>query len=223
MASINQTDRAMRIISILRQASKNMVKPATVALLDRYGRNPYLILVGCLLSLRTKDTISLPAALRLFEHASTPQFMIALPVSIIEKIIYPTGFYRKKAALLHSISQELIQKFDGRVPNTKKELQTLPGVGNKTANLVLSQGFNIPAICVDTHVHRISNRMGLVQSTTPQETEAQLEKILPRESWSEFNTLMVMWGQNICTPRSPHCSTCPVAPLCPQRGVTKKR
>ncbi|MCL4229233.1 endonuclease III [Candidatus Dependentiae bacterium] len=220
---INQTDRAIKIIAILRQASKNMVKPATVSLIERYGRNPYLILVGCLLSLRTKDSVSLPAALRLFEHAITPRLMVSLPLNTIMELIYPVGFYRKKATLLHTISQKLIQNFGGNVPHTKEELLSLPGVGQKTANLVLSQGFNIPAICVDTHVHRIANRLGLVQSTRPQETEEQLKKILPQEYWSEFNTLLVMWGQNICTPRSPHCSTCPIFSLCPKKGVTHSR
>ncbi len=223
MAVINQTDRAIKIIAILRQASKNMVRPATVSLIERYGRNPYLILVGCLLSLRTKDSVSLPAALRLFELATTPQDMIVIPLNTIMDLIYPVGFYRKKAALLLAISQELIQNFGGNVPDTREELLSLPGVGHKTANLVLSQGFNIPAICVDTHVHRIANRLGLVQSITPQETEEQLKKILPQKYWSEFNTLLVMWGQNICTPRSPRCSACPIAPLCPKKGATHSR
>lgn len=220
---INQTDRAIEIIISLRKATRNMVKPATVSLIERYDRDPYIILIGCLLSLRTRDSVSLPAALRLFELATTPHTMITIPLDTIMKVIYPVGFYRKKAASIHAISQKLIHDFGGKVPHTEQELLSLPGVGRKTANLVLSQGFSIPAICVDTHVHRLSNRMGLVKSATPQETEEQLKKILPQEYWSEFNTLLVMWGQNVCTPRSSRCALCSIKVPCPKRGMAHHR
>jgi endonuclease-3 len=217
------TERAVKIIHILRASTKGMVLPASNQIVEKYGRDPYLVLVSCLLSLRTKDTVSLPASKRLFEYAKTPQELLKLPIETIEKVIYPCGFYRRKARQLHEISLDLLSRFKGKVPSSKEELMSLKGVGPKTANLVLAEGFNIPAICVDTHVHRISNRLGLVKTKTPEETEKALEKVLPKEYWSEYNTLLVMWGQNICVPISPHVSICAVSHLCPKIGVTKKR
>lgn len=223
MAVLDQTHRAIRVISILRQATKNMVKPAAFTIIQEYGRNPYLVLISCLLSLRTKDSVSLPASQELFKFARTPHEMLKLPVPFLEKIIYKTGFYRRKAEVLRQVSQALLERFQGEVPNTKEELLSLPGVGDKTANLVLGEGFGIPAICVDTHVHRISNRLGLVKSRTPKETEEQLKKVLPEDYWIEYNHLMVMWGQNICVPISPFCTKCAVADLCPRIGVKRSR
>lgn len=216
-------DRAIHIIKILRTTTRTMPKPAATQIIDQFGRNPYLILISCLLSLRAKDTASLPASLRLFKLAQTPEEMVALPINQIEKVIHATGFYRHKARTIHDISQTLITKFASKVPSTEEELRSLKGVGLKTANLVLSEAFQIPAICVDTHVHRISNRLGLVNTKTPEETEKALKKILPKEYWSEWNHLLVMWGQNICVPISPFCSRCAIANLCPRKGVTSSR
>lgn len=218
-----QTSRALRIMAILRTATKGMADPASKTIVETYGRDPYLVLISCLLSLRTKDTVSLPASIRLFALAKTPQEMLALPLPAIEKAIYPCGFYRNKAANLHSISQELLDRFAGKVPDTAQELMSLKGVGLKTANLVLSEGFGIPALCVDVHVHRISNRLGLVKTTTPEETEAELRRILPSELWIDYTRLLVMWGQNLCVPVSPFCSKCPVFNECMRVGVDKKR
>ena len=185
--------------------------------------HPFLILASCILSLRTKDSVSLAASHRLFTHAKTPQSLLSLSAPFIEQLIYPVGFYHRKTKQLLALSALLIQKFHGKVPNTRAELLSLPGVGPKTASLVLSMGFNIPAICVDTHVHRVSNRLGLINTTTPEETETALEEIIPKEYWSQYNSLLVMWGQNICVPISPFCSKCPLLPLCEQRGVVKNR
>jgi endonuclease-3 len=218
-----QKDHITAIIKIMRIATKNMTEPAAVSITKQYGRNPFLVLVSCILSLRTKDSVSLPASQRLFAQAQTPQAFLLLSPKAIEKLIYPTGFYRQKTKQLLAICSILIQKYHGNVPNTLEDLLELPGVGPKTANLVLSEGFGIPAICVDTHVHRISNRLGLVKTKNPAETEAALKKLLPKKYWSEYNKLMVMWGQNICVPISPKCSICPLLPLCPQIGVTKHR
>jgi endonuclease III len=215
--------RAISIIEILQDATKGMVQPAATSITKQYGRNPFLILVSCILSLRTKDSVSLPASQRLFEHAQTPQALLLLSPSTIEKLIYPTGFYRQKTKQILKICTVLLKQYHGTVPNTPAELMTLPGVGPKTTNLVLAEGFGIPAICVDTHVHRISNRLGLVTTKTPEQTEEALKKLLPQEYWSEYNKLMVMWGQNICVPISPKCSICPLLPLCPQIGVTRHR
>lgn len=219
----DHTDRAIKIIHILRKATRGMVKPASVTITEQFGRNPYLVLISCILSLRTRDTVSLPASIRLFEHAQTPEQMLTIPVTTIEKLIYPCGFYRRKAINIHEISQTIRDKFEGKVPNTLAKLLTLKGVGLKTANLVLGQGFGIPALCVDTHVHRISNRLGLVKTKTPEETERELKKIVPPEYWIEYSHLMVMWGQNICVPISPFCTKCAIKDLCPQIGVTKFR
>jgi endonuclease III len=200
-----------------------MGKPASASIVEEYGRDPFLILISCLLSLRTRDTVSLPASQRLFEYAKTPHELIKLSPSTIQKIIYPVGFYRVKAANLIKVSHQLINDFSGKVPATEEALLTLAGVGRKTANLVLAEGFQIPALCVDTHVHRISNRLGLVSTQTPAETEEALKQLLPKRYWAEVNNLLVMWGQNVCVPISPLCSGCALLPLCPQRGVTRHR
>jgi endonuclease III len=219
----NLKKRAISIIEILQGATASMVEPAATSITKQYGRNPFLILVSCILSLRTRDSVSLPASQRLFEHAQNPKALLLLSPTTIAKLIYPTGFYRQKTADILKICTILLEKYSGKVPNSYDELITLPGVGPKTANLTLSEGFGIPAICVDTHVHRISNRLGLVKTKTPQETEAALKLLLPKKYWSEYNKLMVMWGQNICVPISPKCSICPLLPLCPQIGVNKHR
>ena len=215
--------RAVVVIKMLRQATLKMEQPAVSHVVSRYGRDPFLILISCLLSLRAKDTVSLPIALKLFERAKTPEDIIKIPRSELEKLFYTIGFYRQKAKTVLEVCQELIDSFQGQVPNTLQALLSLKGVGIKTANLVLGQGFGIPAICVDIHVHRISNRLGLVETKTAEETEAALREILPQEYWIEFNYLLVMWGQNICVPVSPFCSRCVLNNICPKKGVTRRR
>lgn len=215
--------RAAIIISILKNATRDMIQPASSRIIEQYGKNPFLILISCLLSLRTKDSVSLPASQRLFAVAQTPQEMVGISTKELEKIIYPVAFYRKRAQNIQVVCKELIERFAGLVPGSEDELLTISGVGRKTASLVLGEGFDIPAICVDTHVHRISNRLGLVATKTPAETEIALKKLLPKEQWIEFNRLLVMWGQNICVPISPKCSECAIVNLCPRIGVTKSR
>ena len=198
-------NRALEIIKLLCIETKNMVPPASVTLIQEYGRDPFLVLIACLLSLRTKDTISLPASCRLFSCARTPQELRVMPIEQIQKLIYPVAFYRRRAQNLKDVCTVLIECFDGTVPNTRDALISLPGVGLKTTNLVLSMGFGIPALCVDTHVHRISNRFGLVQTSTPEETERALQKVIPRDLWIEYCNLLVMWGQNVCKARGQKC------------------
>ena len=212
-----------RIIGQLRKATAQFQKPAATQIIDQYGKDPYLILISCILSLRTKDTVSFPASQRLFSCATTPKAMLLLPVGLIERAIYPCGFYRTKAKTIHTISADLIARFGGQVPASRDALLTLKGVGPKTANLVLSEAFDVPAICVDTHVHRISNRFGIVSTQTPEQTEAALKKVLPQEYWGEWSRLLVMWGQNVCVPISPKCSTCPLLRVCKRVGVTLSR
>lgn len=215
--------KAVLVVTMLRKATANMEKPAVSHVVQRHGRDPFLILISCLLSLRAKDTVSLPIALKLFTRAKTPQEMLKIPRSELESLFFSIGYYRQKAKSVHEVSLELIERFQGIVPKSKEELLSLKGVGIKTANLVLGEAFGIPAICVDIHVHRISNRLGLVQTNTPEQTEIALQEILPQEYWIEFNHLLVTWGQNICVPVSPFCSKCVLTDICPKTGVTRRR
>lgn len=223
LTGADQTKRAIAAIKILRKATKGMVDPAANQLIDIYGRKPYLILISCLLSLRAKDFTTVLVSQELFKYVRTPQQMLKIPTKKLEKLIFSIGFYKKKARLLHSVSQDLIKRFGGKVPKTKKELLSIDGIGQKTANLVLAEAYGIPGICVDTHVHRVSNRLGLVKTKTADQTEKALEKIIPKKYWIELNPLFVMWGQQVCTPISPKCSTCAISKLCPKIGVTKHR
>jgi endonuclease III len=187
------------------------------------GRDPFKILIGCLLSLRTKDGTTGPAAARLFALAGTPGAMRQQTAAQIAEAIYPVGFYRTKATSILDICRVLVERHGGRVPDTMEALLELKGVGRKTANLVLTMGFQKPAICVDTHVHRISNRWRYVRTKTPEETEFALRRKLPKTYWMVYNDLLVSFGQNICKPISPLCGQCSLADTCPQVGVTQHR
>lgn len=176
-----------------------------------------------MLSLRTRDEVTAQASARLFDAAATPSAMVALNPRRIEKLIFPVGFYRTKAKAIIRASRIIMKRFSGQVPRTMEELLTLPGVGRKTANLVLGLGYGIPAICVDTHVHRISNRLGWIKTNTPYDTEFALEKIVPRSLWIILNTVFVTFGQNICAPISPRCSICGVNRWCARAGVRSSR
>lgn len=197
--------------------------PPVITFISHRGATPFEILVSTLLSLRTKDEVTAKAAARLFDEARTPAQIVALGDKKIQKLIYPVGFYPTKAARLVEISRIIIEKYNGHVPDTMDALLELPGVGRKTANLVLVEGFKKPAICVDTHVHRISNRIGYVRTKTPEKTEFALRKKLPARHWIKYNELLVAFGQVICRPISPFCSRCPVRPLCARVGVTTSR
>ncbi|HET7340256.1 MAG TPA: endonuclease III [Methylomirabilota bacterium] len=197
--------------------------PTALAELAETTRDPFRVLIACILSLRTQDTTTGPAAARLFAVADTPAAMLKLPAPRLARLIYPVGFYRTKARAILGICGDLLQRFGGRVPDTIDALLTLNGVGRKTANLVVTMGFGKPGICVDTHVHRISNRLGYVRTRTPHDTEMALREKLPRRFWIGYNDLLVSFGQNVCTPLSPRCSTCPVRPLCRRVGVTSSR
>lgn len=217
------TERAIEVIHLLKRATKDMPEPMSRTISREYRGDPFLILISCLLSLRARDKTTLPICRNLFKIAKTPQQILDIPLKQLEKIIYKTGFYKHKAKQLHYVSELLIEKYDGKVPNNKQELLSIKGIGVKTANLVLSEAFGIPAICVDTHVHKISNRLGLVKTKTAEQTEIALQKVLPKRYWSDWNPLLVMWGQNICVPVSPFCSKCILSPICPKIGVTKRR
>jgi endonuclease-3 len=190
---------------------------------DANGPDPFRILIGCVLSLRTKDEVTCPATERLFARAKDPAAMLALPARTIARLVYPVGFYRRKAMQIRGISRRLIERLGGAVPDTIEELLDLPGVGRKTANLVVTLGFGKPGICVDTHVHRISNRLGWVRTKHPHETEDALRAALPRRHWIPINEILVRHGQQVCKPISPICSECPVAADCPRVGVARHR
>lgn len=194
-----------------------------VTLIAHHSNDPFRVLISTILSLRTKDETTAEASGRLFSLADTPQAMIALSQETIERAIFPVGFYRNKAAQILQICRRLIDEFAGRVPDDLDTLMTFKGVGRKTANLVVALGFNKPAICVDVHVHRISNRLGFVRTKTPEETEMALRKKIPVDRWNGINDLLVAFGQTLCKPVSPFCSQCPVAHLCERKGVKKSR
>ena len=186
-------------------------------------RDPFVILISTLLSLRTKDEVTAVATERLFHLASTPQEFLKLPLKKIEQAIFPVGFYHVKAKTVKHVCQELIDRFNSRVPDNLDDLLSMKGVGRKTANLVIALAYGKDAICVDTHVHRISNRLGYVLTKTPDETEFALRAKLPRRYWIIYNTIMVAFGRKTCKPVSPLCSQCPVFKYCDRVGVTVSR
>ena len=211
-----------KVIKILKNEYKNFREPIVTEIAET-DRDPYKVLIGCILSLRTKDEVTAVASERLFKIASTPEKMKELKPEKIAELIYPVGFYNTKARNIIKVSEILLDKYNGKVPDDLEELLTLPNVGRKTANLVLTVGYRKPGICVDTHVHRISNRFGFVKTKNPVETEFALRKKLPQQYWIVYNDLLVSYGQNICKPVSPFCSKCKINKLCEKIGVEKSR
>ena len=211
-----------QFVCILSASYKNWKAPV-ITFFSNKGATPFQILISTILSLRTKDEVTAAAANRLFKIAQTPDVMVNLDEEKLKKIIFPVGFYATKAIRIIEICRILIDQYDKTVPSQLDELLKLPGVGRKTANLVLTEGFKKDAICVDTHVHRISNRIGYVQTKTPEKTEFALRKKLPRKYWIKYNEILVAFGQVLCRPISPFCSTCPVGSMCPRKGVKKFR
>ncbi|MDT7042735.1 endonuclease III [Candidatus Nitronereus thalassa] len=209
-------------VKIVKNTIRQWEEPI-VGVVARESRDPFQILIACLLSLRTKDHTTAEASQRLFSLADNPARMLKLPLKQVEHAIFPVGFYKTKAKQIHAICQSLLENFEGRVPRTIDELLTLKGVGRKTANLVVTVGYNKPGICVDIHVHRISNRWGYIQTKTPEESEQALRNKLPKKYWIQFNDWLVPYGQNLCRPVSPFCSQCPVSDYCDRVGVTTSR
>ncbi|MFQ5428609.1 MAG: endonuclease III domain-containing protein, partial [Thermodesulfobacteriota bacterium] len=197
--------------------------PYVTVVAESGKKSPFKVLVSCILSLRTKDEVTKAASERLFAIAATPGELAALDEDVIAEAIYPAGFYKTKAKTLQEIAGVLRDRYSSEVPDTIDELLKLRGVGRKTANLVVTLGYGRPGICVDTHVHRIVNRWGLVSTKTPDKTEFALRKILPEMYWIGINDLLVTYGQNICRPASPFCSRCAISGFCEQRGVVKRR
>ena len=213
-----------RIFALFQEALKKKKRNLpSVSLIALKMNTPYTVLISTLISLRTKDDVTLAASERLFSLADNPEKMLSLSEEEIEKAIYPAGFYKRKAQNIKEISKTLIEKYDGKVPSTQEELLALPGVGIKTANLTLNLGFNIDAICVDCHVHQIANRIGWIDTKTPEESVDVLESIMPRRFWIPLNELLVAYGQNVCLSISPLCSECPICKECPKKGLKYSR
>ncbi len=210
------------VLRILRREIRRWKEPV-VGTFTRGKNAPFKILMSTVLSLRTKDKVTEEASHRLFKVADTPQKMLGLKAGKIEKIIYPVGFYHTKARNILGICDDLLKRYKGEVPDDIDELLTLKGVGRKTANLVVTVAYNKPGICVDTHVHRISNRWGLVKTKAPNDTEKVLRRTLPKEYWINFNDILVAYGQNLCVPVSPFCSRCKIRSYCPRVGVKGAR
>ena len=211
-----------RIIKILKKSIKQWKVPIVTQVAED-GRDPFKVLISCILSLRTKDDTTAAASSRLFKITDNPAKMLKIKDITMEKTIYPVGFYRTKTRNIKSICRILVDKYKSRVPDEIDELLKLKGVGRKTANLVVTLGYNKLGICVDTHVHRISNRLGYISTTTPEKTEFALRKRLPQKHWIIYNDLLVTFGQNLCKPISPVCSICPIYNYCDRVGVLKSR
>ena len=218
MKKSEQIEKSLKILSKIYNSSEKTT-------LNRMRKKPdaFKILISCLLSLRTQDKNTEKASTKLYAVADTPKEIVKLPIKKLEKLIFSSGHYKKKARILQHVSKELINRFDSKVPNTRKKLMSIKGIGPKTANIVLAFAFGKNVIPVDTHVHRIPNRLGWIKTKTPEQTEAELEKVLPKKHWREFNAIFVQFGQTICQPISPWCSKCPINRYCPRISVNKYR
>lgn len=216
-------DQITAALRIVKREIRQWEEPVLGVVARESNRDPFRILMSCLLSLRTKDKTTREASARLFALAHQPAMMLTLPLQKIERAIYPVGFYRTKAKSIRAICRRLLDVYGGTVPDSIEELVTLSGVGRKTANLVVTVGYGKPGICVDIHVHRISNRWGYVRTKTPEETEQALRRKLPSPHWITFNDLLVPYGQNLCQPVSPYCSKCKLIEYCDRVGVKRSR
>jgi endonuclease-3 len=197
--------------------------PSVSTVAEAYRRSPWAVLLSTIVSLRTKDEVTVAASERLLAKAPSPETFLKLSVREAEKLMYPAGFYHTKVQNLQKISRILIKDYGGNVPADMEKLLALPGVGRKTANLVLTEAFDMDGVCVDTHVHRICNRLGAVQTKKPDDTEMRLREILPRKYWKHLNALLVLYGQRQCKPIGPLCSSCPIVGYCARTGVEKSR
>ena len=209
------------VVKELKKAVKGFRTPSVTVIAKK--NDPFAVLISCIISLRTRDDVTESASVRLFALAKSPAELLKLSDAKIEKAIYPASFFRNKAKSMKEMCKVLVKEYSGKVPDRLEELLKLKGVGRKTANLTLTLGHNKPGICVDIHVHRICNRLGYVKTKSPDETEILLRKILPKRYWKGFNDLLVSFGQNLCKPVSPFCSSCRISQICPQIGVTRHR
>lgn len=217
-----QDNQIHHVMAVLEQECQQWETPSVTVISEKYC-SAFHVLISCIISLRTKDAVTAVASARLFERAGSPREMAALKISEIVDLIYPAGFYRTKAEQIHALCEQLLAEYDGIVPASIEELLRFKGVGRKTANLVMTLGHDKPGICVDIHVHRITNRWGYVAASGPDKTELLLRKKLPAEYWKKINDLLVCYGQNLCYPVSPACSRCRLADCCDRVGVQRSR
>jgi endonuclease-3 len=211
------------VMGILKNSVKKFENPIATEI-GETTRSPYMVLVSCLLSLRSMDKVTGPVSRKLFEVADTPHKMARLPLRRLQSIIKPVNYYKTKAKRIKEISKRLVERCNGNVPGDFDGLMALKGVGRKTANIVMTYGhFKKGHLPIDTHCHRIPNRLGWIRTKTPEQTEEALKRLLPKRYWRDFNDMFVMWGQNICLPVSPKCSICPIEPYCEKKGVTRHR
>ena len=216
-------ERWRKTLQIDRVKAGSAKEPAVTTVAERYRRDAWAVLVSTILSLRTKDDVTMETSQRLLAKAGSPAELAAMQEEEVARLAYPAGFYRTKAASLKKIAAILLNQYNGEVPPDMDALLALPGVGRKTANLVLIEAFDLPGICVDIHVHRISNRCGWLHTKTPEETEMTLREILPKKYWKGINALLVLYGQNLCRPVSPFCSRCVITSHCGRFGVERSR
>ncbi len=217
------TQTIEKVLKILRKEIVKWKVPAVGVVACEAVDRPFETLVSTVLSLRTKDAVTESASNRLLSRAPTPEAVFALTAHEIQKLIYPVGFYRTKARNLRALCKILLEKYNGKVPRNLEDLLELPGVGRKTANLVVTVGYGDDGICVDTHVHRITNLWGYLRTKTPEETEFALRRKLPLKHWKTFNDILVTFGQNLCVPVSPWCSRCPVEAYCEKKRLKRSR
>lgn len=208
---MNRLEKIDKTIKGIKDA--NLPQRDFVKMMETF-HDPFKVLICCILSLRTNDLTTYPCSLKMLELGTKPEDFLNIDEDTLAKAIYPVGFYKNKARQILDISKELVEKYNGKVPKSIDELVKFKGVGRKTANLVMAKGFDEPAICVDVHVHRISNRLGWVKTKTPEETEMALRKLLPKKYWLDINTILVTFGQNLCKPQRPMCEICPVSQYC---------
>jgi len=211
------------VYQILEDEYRNMEEPSVTKISKQTKRDPFRVLISCLISLRTKDEVTLEASVRLFQKADNPSDMVQMDEDEIAKLIYPAGFYKTKSVTIKNICRVLLDEYNGKVPEEIDELVKLKGVGRKTANLVVVEGYGRPAVCVDTHVHRIFNRLGYVKTKNADKTETELRKHLPKEYWVRINEILVAYGRTICKPVSPHCSSCRLSEYCDKVSVATRR
>lgn len=214
----------IKVLKILKESQSGIRKTT----LNRESKDskrysPYQTLISCILSLQAKDEITEVISEELFKVAKTPEEMLKLPLAKLEKIIFSSGYYHNKAKTIRHISQELIDRFNSQVPDTREELMSIKGIGPKTANIVLAFSFNKPVIPVDTHVNRIPNRIGWIKTKSPEQSELALMEIIPKEYWADFNGIFVLFGKTVCLPVSPLCSTCPIKDYCKRINVKHSR
>ena len=212
----------IKIIKVLMKSTKGFTTPS-VTQIKKELEDPFKVLVSCIMSLRTKDEVTYPTSMKLFKVAKTPKQIANMPLAKLKKIIRPVNYYKTKAERIKKISKQIVKDYKGKVPDDFDELMKFKGVGRKTANIVVTYGFGKEGIAVDTHVHRISNRLGWVKTKAPEKTEFALRKNVPKKYWYWVNELFVRHGQNTCRPISPFCSKCPIEKYCPKIGVKKKR